>query len=455
VRKLLAVAAVVAALGGCGGGDPAGVPGAAADSIARPLAQAMQPLALVPSATDTAATAATAVRVYQAFFGGAPSNTELGSYRIQGSDQAARAMAAELAGMSNSTLASTVLSNLGISMSTVNATSYVVLLTAVEQIFAACGTSVRGQIVTNLVTILATLESDGVYGAAARAFNARIANNLAYANNTSNTTSTVPRSSSSANGGGGTSYVSAYTSCYNGTPAMYSSAYCEAYANAVVAGQSPAAANLAGATAANSNVGNIGMGQPISATGTPRPGSSTGGTTSGSTAPVSRSTAFGECYNGTPALYSYAYCSAYADAIAAGQSATSANLAGAVAANSNVGNVGTGQPLSSTGASRPGSGGGTSGGSTSGGSTSGGSTSGSSSSPNLAAAQACRNNDYSDSRADYQADVFSQLAGFDACLHRAGYTQYDEEGRTVCRQLDGLLRAMNSSWRSRYCPYPF
>ncbi|MCR4298392.1 MAG: hypothetical protein NUV75_06530 [Gallionella sp.] len=71
--------------------------------------------------------------------------------------------------------------------------------------------------------------------------------------------------------GGTSTYQSAYDACYNGTPALYTNTYCSAYANAIVAGSTPAAANLAGAVAANSNVGNIGMGETVTATGTPRP----------------------------------------------------------------------------------------------------------------------------------------------------------------------------------------
>ena len=76
--------------------------------------------------------------------------------------------------------------------------------------------------------------------------------------------------------GGTSTYQSAYNACYNGTPALYTSTYCSAYANAIVAGSTPAAANLAGAVAANSNVGNIGMGGTITATGTPTPTSMSG-----------------------------------------------------------------------------------------------------------------------------------------------------------------------------------
>ena len=143
----------------------------------------------------------------------------------------------------------------------------------------------------------------------------------------------------------GATFQSAYDACYNGTPALYTVTYCTAYANAIVSGSSPADANIAGAVAAGSNVGNIGMGQPISSTGTPYTSGSTTGTSTGSTF----QSAYDACYNGTPALYTVAYCTAYANAIVSGSSPTDANIAGAVAAESNVGNIGMGQPISSTG----------------------------------------------------------------------------------------------------------
>ena len=81
----------------------------------------------------------------------------------------------------------------------------------------------------------------------------------------------------------GATFQSAYDACYNGTPALYTVTYCTAYANAIVSGSSPTDANIAGAVAAESNVGNIGMGQPISSTGTPY----TSGSTTGSSSTVS------------------------------------------------------------------------------------------------------------------------------------------------------------------------
>ena len=78
--------------------------------------------------------------------------------------------------------------------------------------------------------------------------------------------------------GAATSYQAAYDQCYTGTPALYTSTYCRAYATAMSTGSSATAANQAGAAAAGSNVGNIGTGQPVSSTGTPGSGSGSGTT---------------------------------------------------------------------------------------------------------------------------------------------------------------------------------
>ena len=143
---------------------------------------------------------------------------------------------------------------------------------------------------------------------------------------------------------------SAYNSCYIGTPPLYTGTYCSSYADTIGAGGTPAAANLAGATAASSNVGNIGMGGTITATGTPRPAST-------ATAPVvvTLQAAFDSCYGGTPVLYTGNYCSAYAYEIFAGGTPAAANLAGATAAGSNVGNIGMGGTITATGIPRTGS----------------------------------------------------------------------------------------------------
>lgn len=166
-------------------------------------------------------------------------------------------------------------------------------------------------------------------------------------------------------------------------------------------------------------------------------GGSSGGSSGGS-----YQAAYDTCYIGTPALYSSTYCNAYANAIVGGSTPAQANIAGAAAAGSNVGNVGTGQPISSVGTPYTGGTGGTTGGT-------GGTTSGTGN------AASCANQTYMGAANDPQVDTFCQLAQFDACLHRAGYNQYDAEGRAACSTLTSLLQSTGSSWRCQYCPYPF
>jgi hypothetical protein len=461
----LAAALSLAACGG--GGEPTAAQASAqaqAEVLMRPLAQALQ--AQPQAAAAVAPDSGTAMlRVYQALYGGAPSYNEYAfrsSFDTSGSTFASQ-YAADFSGMSDDALATQVLGNLGISLQSVNASAYTALQFALTQMFAAYGRSARGQIVANLANLLAGLESNATYGGAARSFNTQVSSNASYANSPSNTTSTRRTTGSTSSSSGGTSsYQSAYNACYVGTPALYSSTYCQAYANAIVAGAGAAAANQAGADAARSNVGNIGMGGTVSSVGTPNPNvsgsSGSSGGASGSSAP-SYNSAYAECYNGTPALYSTTYCSAYATARASGQSASAANLAGATAANSNVGNVGTGQTITATGTPRSGSTGsgstsGTSSGSTSG-STSGSSSGSGSSGGDLNAARQCQNQTYLGGWDNDQYDSYARLAQFDACLHRAGFNEYDSEGRSVCNILAQLVRETRSTMRTTYCPYPY
>ncbi|MFA6498437.1 MAG: hypothetical protein WC256_02090 [Desulfurivibrionaceae bacterium] len=95
-----------------------------------------------------------------------------------------------------------------------------------------------------------------------------------------------------------TAWQSAYNTCYVGTPALYTNVYCAAYADAIVAGSSPGVANIAGADAAGSNIGNIGMGGTITATGTPLTGS--GDTTQTPTCTAPQVLQNGVCITPTP-----------------------------------------------------------------------------------------------------------------------------------------------------------
>jgi alpha-tubulin suppressor-like RCC1 family protein len=164
-----------------------------------------------------------------------------------------------------------------------------------------------------------------------------------------------PAGTLAASAGSATSYQAAYDECYVGTPAYYTSTYCAAYANAIMAGSTLVDANQAGATAAGySVVGTAGMGETITITDTGTPYAS------GSGSATSYQAAYDSCYNGTPLLYTRTYCAAYANAIVAGSTPAAANQAGAVAAGSNVGNIGMGQTITATGTPYSGSTGSTS-----------------------------------------------------------------------------------------------
>ena len=56
-----------------------------------------------------------------------------------------------------------------------------------------------------------------------------------------------------------------------------------------------------------------------------------------------------------------------------------------------------------------------------------------------------------------QTDSYCKLAAFDACLHRATkLTTYDQEGRTACTTLKGLLESTGTAaYQCSYCPYPY
>jgi S-layer protein len=135
---------------------------------------------------------AVAIQVYQALFGKAPSYALYNSYVAQVTTTSPSAFAADLAsGFANTTsaaLALQVLTNLGVTATTVTQTgSYAALLSAVEQVFTAYGPASRGQIILNLTNILANLEGDATYGVAATAFNAQALADFTYATNTANT----------------------------------------------------------------------------------------------------------------------------------------------------------------------------------------------------------------------------------------------------------------------------
>ncbi len=134
---------------------------------------------------------ATAVELYVAFNGAAPSNPILTNYvsiigTTNGSNLA-QLIGNSFSSVSDATLSALVLANLGVTATSTNADAFASISTVLPQVFAAFP-SARGQIVLNLVNILSTLEGNAAYGTAAAAFNNTIANAFVYASNTANTT---------------------------------------------------------------------------------------------------------------------------------------------------------------------------------------------------------------------------------------------------------------------------
>jgi sugar lactone lactonase YvrE len=151
--------------------------------------------------------------MYQAFYGKAPSYALMTDYTAQAtSDAAAFAtiLATAFASTSHTDLAKLVLANLGVTATTVTAVNskgeseYAILLDAVQQIFAAFPT-MRGQVILNMTNLLADLEADATYGAAAVAYNNQASANQTYSTNPANTSPAVV---SVASGGGGTAGTS-------------------------------------------------------------------------------------------------------------------------------------------------------------------------------------------------------------------------------------------------------
>ena len=132
--------------------------------------------------------AAAALNLYQAFYGKAPANaTFVNNVALaanSGVSALASAIGANFAATPAATLAKTVLTNVGI----VNAT----LEDALTQIFTGYPVDARGQIVLNLTNLLSGLEGDATFGAAATAWNTKIAFNNTYSSVASNTVDSTP-----------------------------------------------------------------------------------------------------------------------------------------------------------------------------------------------------------------------------------------------------------------------
>jgi alpha-tubulin suppressor-like RCC1 family protein len=179
--KFLTIVLSSCLLVACGGGNEL-----SQASLPRPVAKA----ATVLSNNDIA------VRMYQAFYGKAPSNADLTSYTAEiaskGESAFAAALAAKFAGTSDSVLAKAVLDNLGVTTTTVTASGeYATLLDALGQMFAYYGTNARGQIILNATKLLVDLSTDPTWGVAAVAYNNQAQANITYSTNSANTTAAV------------------------------------------------------------------------------------------------------------------------------------------------------------------------------------------------------------------------------------------------------------------------
>lgn len=162
MKRRLCVSMLAVLLSACGGGGPS----PAAEGGTRPVPQ--QQAAADPTTSM--------LRVWQAYYGRAPTYAEFTAITTSNSETFATSLFTALASTSDSALATRVLTNMGVTSQTVNASSLSILQTALTQYFAAYGNGARGVIANNLVRLLAGLESDATWGNAARGFNTTIAN---------------------------------------------------------------------------------------------------------------------------------------------------------------------------------------------------------------------------------------------------------------------------------------
>lgn len=181
IAKKLMLLAAVAVLGACGGG---GQDSWQAGPHAAPLA------AEAPAQPRSAAAEALPVQVYLAFYGAAPGNPAYLGYlqTMQGSNEfvMARQVGTPFASIGHEELATTVLTNIGVTAASTNSVAYAALSAAVAQIFAFYPND-RAIVVLNLVRGLQNLENNATYGAAARAFNSNTLSAYSYATNPNNT----------------------------------------------------------------------------------------------------------------------------------------------------------------------------------------------------------------------------------------------------------------------------
>jgi len=144
----------------------------------------------------------TVVNMAQAINGGALGNpvyaSQLQAVDASGTSSLIASYNSQLASSASATLATTVLNNLFVTTAAgVPAANVTALTTALAQAFDAYPTA-KGQVISNLSSLLGNLESDANWGPAARAFNSQAAANYTYSINTANSASGTPSSSSTS-----------------------------------------------------------------------------------------------------------------------------------------------------------------------------------------------------------------------------------------------------------------
>ena len=195
VFKRATLIAAATMLCACGGGNEPSV-----SALQAPAAQAGVVRPTIQAATKITGSVATAIQVFQAFVGQAPSYSMLVTYTTQAGSNApayAAAVANGYAQISDASLALMVLNNLGVTASSVTAVNaqgqseYALLLDALGQMFAFYGPAARGQIMLNATRLLANLENDATYGPVAINYNNQTWLNFNYATNPANDSATV------------------------------------------------------------------------------------------------------------------------------------------------------------------------------------------------------------------------------------------------------------------------
>lgn len=148
----------------------------------------------------------TALHLYQALYGKAPSYTQLNTFKSQiaanGPVAWVNASAGSFSNLSNTAFASLVLNNISVTPTTLTATTsfgtpqqaYDSLLAGFADYLNFVGTGNRGVVAAQVAKIISGLEVDtqfGVYGGAAVALNKQIAANVGYSTNPANLTDSV------------------------------------------------------------------------------------------------------------------------------------------------------------------------------------------------------------------------------------------------------------------------